>query len=168
MGEAGDSNEPLPLEKDKKKKKLDEIVFGLSAAKGSSSVFSPPMSSGKGNQAHSSRDSHNNPSHNQGSSGSNRNAHSPQVSAHSGMRSGTPSPQVSAQQQSAKDVQAFAQNFLSNPLLSALSMFNSKDLKDFSRFAAGAANLSSSNKKESPRNASGMYLYSSTLSLFGF
>jgi len=154
LGESGDSVEPAPAEKDKKKKKLDEIVFGLSAAKGSN-VFSPPMSTSKSaNQGHSSRDAHSSSHHNQVSSGSNRNPSSPQVSAHSGVRSGTPSPQVSAHQ-SAKDAQAFAQNFLSNPLLSALSMFNSKDLKDFSRFAAGAASLSSANKKDSARNTSG-------------
>jgi len=170
MGDTGDSNEPLPLEKDKKKKKLDEIVFGLSAAKGSN-MFSPPMPSERGS---SSKDHarHSNSSagnmHPQAAHGSSsRNTVSPQVS--SGVRSGTPSPQVhhsassaaAASAQASKDAQAFAQSFLSNmsnmtnnPLLSALSMFNSKELKDFSKYAAAnaaAANLSASaaSKKES-------------------
>jgi hypothetical protein len=171
MGDTGDANEPLPLEKDKKKKKLDEIVFGLSAAKGSN-MFSPPMPSEKSSSRDHQRHSSNlrQEMHSQNAHSSSRNTVSPQVSS-SGVRSGTPSPQVhhqsssssaaAAAAQNAKDAQAFAQSFLtnmsnmSNPLLNALSMFNTKELKDFTKYAAAnaaAANLSASgNKKDNPR-----------------
>lgn len=146
----------MPVEKDKKKRKLDEIVFGLSAAKGSS-VFSPPLIPEK-------RSSGANLSHLSSSlqsqlsqqAGGGRNNSS---SSHSGARSGTPSPAIPTS--SPKDLQAF-QNFMSNPLLSALSMFNAKDLKDlkdFSRFAANAANnFSAATKKDSGR-AGGVCTY---------
>jgi hypothetical protein len=135
--------EPVPLEKDKKRRKLDEIVFGLSKG---SNMFSPPLvpekrsGSGAANMSHQSQGG--------------RNASSPQVSSHSGARSGTPSPAIPSASMGSKEAQAFAQNFLSNPLLSALSMFNAKDLKDlkdFSRFAANAANLQATTKKDTQR-----------------
>lgn len=144
LGDTPDSSEPVPVEKDKKKRKLDEIVFGLSAAKGSN-VFSPPHIPEKRSGAA-------NFSHLNSSQGVRNSSSSPQVSSHSGARSGTPSP---AMPTPSKEAQAFAQNFLSNPLLSALSMFNAKDLKDLKDFSRFAATMQQATKKDSTR-ASGM------------
>jgi hypothetical protein len=138
-------------------------VFGLSAAKGSSSVFSPPLipekrnSSDRGmNLSHlaaslQQRNNNNDERGNSGGRNNNNNNSSPnQVSGGArSSRSGTPSPAIPNLSSSIKDLQAF-QNFMSNPLLSALSMFNAKDLnlkdlKDFSRFAANAANATNFN-----------------------
>ena len=116
--------------KEKKRKKLDDIVLGLSAAKGQS-VFSPPASVPSASP----------------SERKTPNLHSPPMSAHPRGHSGSKEGKHQQQQQ-------LPQNIFSNPLLT-LSLFNSAAGKDLSRLAAaGGAQSSSSlakNTNQSPK-----------------
>ena len=119
---------PMPVEKEKRRKKLDDIVLGLglSASKVQTpnpSMFSPPSRGARGG----------------GSTPANK----------------MQSPPISAHQQHFKDMQTSQANLFSNPLLSAtLSLFNSAAGKEFSRQLAGQTSASmNKNKDSNPRTS---------------
>lgn len=161
---------PLALGKDKKRKKLDEIVFGLSAAKGQN-VFAPPAPSPKGQQqsvpqnmrspATSRGDHHRerdrgdhhgmglnlagspfaSPSSSQKRS---NNSHNAAANALANLFATPTSSAGGSSHSASKDAHQSMQNLLNNPLLSAtLNLFKNAgtDLKELTKLAQASANL---------------------------
>jgi len=121
----------LPVEKEKRRRKLDEIVLGLSASKAQpSSIFSPPAARGMRGSSPAS------------SGASTNRLQSPQMSI-----SAAASAAAAAHHQNAKDIATSQANMFNNSLLSAtLSLFNSAAGKEFSRQLAGQAASASMGK----------------------
>lgn len=159
----------MALGKDKKRKKLDEIVFGLSAAKGQN-VFAPPAPSPKGHHHQSSSQNMRSPASSReqqrdreqrerspmglnlasafpSPSGSQKRSSNISSNATSALASLFATPTSSASgmsHQASKDAHHSMQNLLNNPLLSAtLSLFKNAgtDLKELTKLAQASASL---------------------------